>query len=81
MTTKTDDGNIKVENMSRKDNVTCLIPFSLHLTDFITPQILVIYSALAPANTFIFPMQFPYLILLSSTISLRVFPQQPRISI
>jgi hypothetical protein len=52
MKTKTEDGNRKEKNtrISRKDNVTSLIAFSFHLTDFITPQILVIYSVLAPAT-------------------------------
>lgn len=50
MKTKTKEGNRKEKNMSSKDGVTRLIAFSLHLSYFIMPQILVISSTLAPGT-------------------------------
>jgi hypothetical protein len=50
MKTKTKEDNGKEKNMSRKDDVMRLIAFSLYLSDFITPEILVISSMLAPGT-------------------------------
>jgi hypothetical protein len=64
MKTKTKDGNRKEKNISRKDNVMCLIAFSLHLTDSKRRKYLRYIFSVSSCNTFTLPVQFPYLIIL-----------------